>query len=136
MKQILSTRTLIASLLALTAFGAVFGSAASLGGLDSERLGAGASVVASCDTDGVKVSYEQTYSPAPEPGYKVTEVTVSGVADACDGQTLAVTLADSGNASLGTGSLSIPTGPATSHTVSVAPSTPVGSIANAHVVIS
>jgi hypothetical protein len=136
MNKILSKRALTASLLGLTAFGAVFGSAASLGGLSSDTLGAGASVVASCDTDGVGVTYTRAYDSSGTPGYKVTAVTVTGVADTCDGQTLSVTLTDSGNSAVGAGSTTIPTSAATSHAVTVTPQSLVSAVVNAHVVIA
>lgn len=136
MHKIISKRTLVASLLGLTAFGAVFGSAASLGGLDASSLGANADVVAPCDTDGVDVSYTHDYDPTAPAGYKVTAVTVSDVADGCDGLTVEVALTGSADTSVASGSLSIPTSTATSHSVSVSPSALAESVTGAHVVIS
>ena len=46
-------KKLTAILLAALAFGLIAASAASLGGINSSDLGADASVVAACDTDGV-----------------------------------------------------------------------------------
>src|SRR5688572_639201 len=95
-------RAIIGLLAALAVSAAVFGSAASLGGISpAPSLGADDSVVAACDGDGVGVSYTKAYSAGAPAGYKVTAVTVTGVADACDGQTLAATLANSAGASIG-----------------------------------
>jgi hypothetical protein len=84
--------------LAVTA-GVIAASAASLGGLGSANLGAAATVVASCDTDGVNIGYTTAYEAGAPGDYVVTGVTVSSVNAACDGQNISVTLSD-GTASL------------------------------------
>ena len=48
----------------LAVTGGVFASAASLGGVESANLGSSATVVASCDTDGVTVDYSTAYDSA------------------------------------------------------------------------
>ena len=84
--------------------GATFGFAASLGTVDSDNLGAGNSVVASCDGDGMDVSYSTAYNAdggdSSQGGYDVTSVDLSGVAAACDGQEITVTLSGASDASL------------------------------------
>jgi hypothetical protein len=88
----LPRRRLVIVLVAATAvFGAVFAFAASLG-VSSASLGAGDAVVSSCDTNGVSASYSTTYSS----GYKVSAITVSGIAAACDGKTVSATLTGTG----------------------------------------
>ncbi len=82
------------------AFAAVFGSAASLGGITSTKLGADDSVVAACDTNGVSTSYTTAYNTTTTAGYKVDKVKVGGIADTCNGQTMKVTLVGASNASL------------------------------------
>ena len=52
--------------------------------LTSGALGAGTSVVAACDTDGIAVSFAPTYAAG---GYTATNVTLTGVHANCDGQT-------------------------------------------------
>lgn len=136
MTALVSKRTVLATLLGLTVFGAVVGSAASLGGLTSPALGAGATVVAACDTDGVSVSYTQSYSTTAPAGYKVTAVTVSDVADSCDGQTISVTLSDAADTSLASGTVAVPTSAATSHAVSLTPAAAAGAVTKTHVVIA
>lgn len=93
-------------LLGVGAFGLAVASAASLGGLTTNTLGAENGAVGSCDTDGVTLSYTNTYD-ATSGLYRVSSVTVSGIAAGCTGKTLNVTLRDSGNASLGSGSAAV-----------------------------
>jgi hypothetical protein len=127
-------RTLIAFLVAATAFATVFALAASLS-VSPTDLGAGNASVASCDTDGVSTSYTNAWD-STDKRYEVTSVTITGIADACDGKTAKVALADSSNASLGDGSTTIPTGAGTTATVSSLSSNPAASaVANANVVI-
>jgi hypothetical protein len=88
-------------LLGLGVTGAVGISAASLGGLRADDLGADADVVASCDSDGLDVSFTTSVvAGTPE----VSAVTLGDVAAACDGQTVDVTLFDGAGAALGSGS--------------------------------
>jgi hypothetical protein len=94
-------RVITSLVAALTVFGVVFAMAASLGGINSSSLGADDAVVASCDTNGVSTSYTVSYNSTSPAGYKVTGVSVSGIAAACDGGTMKVVLTGSGNASLG-----------------------------------
>lgn len=138
MRKFISKRTLTASLLGLTAFGAVFGSAASLGGLAPDRLGADAEVVASCDTDGVALAFQRAYDSTTAPsGYKVSAVTVSAVNDACDGQSVSITLTDAAGVVLSEGTQTMPAATGTfSHTIPVTPLKPAENVANAHVVIA
>lgn len=114
---------------AVAAFGAA--SAASLGGLSSAKVGSNDTVVASCDTDGVALSYTTAYN-ATASKYQVTSATVSGIAAPCIGQTLAVTVKDASGASLGTGTIAV-TG--TSHTIT-GMTAPVETLVGASVVIS
>ncbi len=88
----------------VTATGAVLTSAATLGGLTSEDLGADTSMVASCDEDGVAADFTTAYD-ATEGAYVVTAVKLTGVATACDDQDVEITLADSTGAELGSGTL-------------------------------
>ena len=93
-------RTLIATILGTLAFALVVASAASLGGIPSSSLGADDASFSSCDTNGVTTSYTTAYTTDAPAGYKVGDVTVGGIADACDGQNMSVTLTGAGNASL------------------------------------
>jgi hypothetical protein len=81
----------------VSAFAAVTASASSLGGVTTEQLGASAEVVASCDTDGVKVDYATSYKNGK---YGVTAVDLSGIDAKCADQTVTVTLFDKAEGSL------------------------------------
>ncbi len=100
-----SRRAIVASLLGLTVGGGVLASAASLG-VTGNTLGAGTVVIASCD-DNVILKYTHTYVagvPAVNPGsYRTSAVTISGIAPACVGKRLDITLKDSLGASLASG---------------------------------
>jgi hypothetical protein len=94
-------RTLIAVAVALAVVGGTFAFAASLGGVTTGTVGDSATVVASCDTDGVTTSFS---SPAWDSGlkrYTVSTLNVTGINAACNTDNIKVTLTDSGGASLG-----------------------------------
>ena len=120
------TRLALAGTVAIVVASATFAAAASLGGLITHELGAGSASVTSCDGDGVTASYTVASG-------NVTQVTISGIAAACSGGQLRLTLANSSGTSIGTG------GPvtvsATSHAVSVSPTPAAASVAGLHVVI-
>jgi hypothetical protein len=85
-------------LMGLGVTGIIGASAASLGGITEDDLGADAEVVGSCDTDGVTV----TWGTAAGAGqYNVTSATIGGIDVECNGQTLKVSVFDASNASLG-----------------------------------
>ncbi|GAA1791629.1 hypothetical protein GCM10009795_041660 [Nocardioides hankookensis] len=115
-------------LLALGAGGAVtaavVASAATLGTVNSTDLGAGVNVVASCDDDDISVDYTTEYS-SDTGSYTVASVTLSDVDVACAGQSIDVTLADDGNADLGTASGTMPASPATTVTLTVSATSPL-----------
>jgi hypothetical protein len=131
----MSKRTLIALLAGLTVFASVFALAASLGGITSTTVGADDAVVASCDTNGVTTGYATGWDATDE-RFEVTSVTVGGVADTCDGQTLSVSLTDSTGAQIGAGTLAIPTSAATSHTVALTTASSAELTEGVHVLIS
>jgi hypothetical protein len=103
-----SRRTIAAVVAGFTVFGAVFASAASLGGITSGNVSADNATVASCDTDGVTTAYTTSWDGTDD-RYEVTSVSVTGIANACDGRTLSITLTDSSNNQLGVGSVAVPT---------------------------
>jgi hypothetical protein len=128
-------RTGIAVLAALLVFGGVLAMAASLGGITSSKVGADNVAVASCDTDGVSTSYTTAWDATDE-RYEISTVTVSGVADACDGQTLSVSLTDSTDAQIGSGSVAIPSSAATSFPVSLSTAASAKLTTGVHVLIA
>ncbi|HWI06721.1 MAG TPA: hypothetical protein VNT54_04320 [Solirubrobacteraceae bacterium] len=101
-------RTVLALLGGILAFALIAGAAASLGGITSGDLGADDGIVASCDTNGVTTSYTSAYSATGTAGYKVDDVTVGGISDNCDGQTMTVTLSGASDAELGTVTQAVP----------------------------
>jgi hypothetical protein len=125
-------KRLATAALGLAAFGAIAASAAGLGGLTSQSVGSSDTVVASCDTNGVGINYTTSYN-ATSSKYVVTGVTLTGVDAACNGLTAAVTLKDSGGASLTSGTATVA---GTSQVVSVSPSAAAESVVGASVIIS
>lgn len=123
---------LFALLIGLAAFGLVGAAAASLNGLGGQKLGADDTVVASCDTDGVALAYTNSYDPATGV-YRVSSVTVSGIAAACATETISVTLRDGTNANLGSGTATVG---GTSQAVAIAPTASAKAVTGAAVVIS
>jgi hypothetical protein len=104
----MSRRTIAGILAALAVFGVVFAMAANLGGITSGQVGADDAIVSSCDTDGVTTSYASSWD-ATDGRYEITSVTVTGIDDACDGDTLSVSLTNSTGAQIGSGSVTVPT---------------------------
>ena len=96
----------LAVALPLTAgFGLVTAHAALLP-VSSARVGAGEGIVAACDTDGVSVAYTNVFDTTIA-DYRTTGVTVSGLAAACTGRVLSVTIRSSVDASLWQGSATV-----------------------------
>ncbi len=114
-----SRRAIVASLLGLTVGAGVLASAASLG-VTGNTLGAGTTVIASCDTDGVTLKYGHTYFatlPAVNPGsYRTSSVIVSGIAAGCAGKSMSITLKDAAGVSLASGTVVAVTSPSSTVT--------------------
>lgn len=90
------------------AFGLAYGAAAGLN-VTGTDLSAAAGAVSACTSDGIDLSYTTSYD-ATDGRYEVTAVVAEFTAagnDACDGKTLAVTLADGDGESIGNGSAAI-----------------------------
>jgi hypothetical protein len=130
-------RAAFAALIGIAATGGVLASAASLG-VNGNTLGAGTTVIASCDTDGVALNYAHSYaSAAPGAGsYRTTGVTVSGIAAACAGKRVDVTLRNAANASLGSGFATIPATSPYDTTITFATSADAAAVEGAAVVIA
>lgn len=129
----MSKRKTLAIVSAVAAFAAVSASAATLGGITGTSLGADLTVVASCDTDGVAAGFTTAYSATPKE-YTVSAVNLTGIAAGCAGKVLNVTLADTGGASLGSGTVTSIVG--TTATVSFVPAISAKAVSNIAVVIS
>ncbi len=89
----------VAVLAGLAIAGAVGASAATLGGLGGEDLGADTGDVASCDTDGVDVGYTTEFD-ATAGEYLVTELNLSDINANCEGQDFDLTVLDGSDAVL------------------------------------
>jgi hypothetical protein len=113
--------------------GGTYGFAATLG-VTSDNLGAGDSIVASCDTDGLTADYTAVYS-ATANAYEVTTVELGGVAVACNTQQVQITLSGAANSSLNETTATVN---AVSGAQTITLSTPVSaqSVTGLHVVIS
>jgi hypothetical protein len=94
--------------------------AASLTPLASGPLAAGVGVVASCDVDGVTVSYTSSFDTTMA-DYRTTAVTVANISTTCAGRALKVTIKGATGASLFQGSATVPAAPATSIAFAVPP---------------
>ena len=92
-------RLLIALAVGTVVFAGAYAMAASLS-VSSTRLGSGNAAVTSCDTDGIATSYTVSYSATGTAGYKIDTAEISGVAPACNGGSMKVTLTGATSASL------------------------------------
>ncbi len=122
--------------LGIVGVGGVLASAASLN-IANSTLGAGTTVIASCDTNGVSLVYTNTYVPSTG-RYNTTAVTVNGLSNVCDAKRLDITLKQNTGAVLGSGSilsLSLPIG-TTSATVAISPAANANLVRGAAVVVS
>jgi hypothetical protein len=127
-----SRRAVIASVVGLAATGGILASAAALS-VNANTLGAGTSVIASCDTDGVTVSYTSAYNAAAG-AYRTTAAVISGIAAACDAKSIDVTVSGAGGASLANGTGTIAAGG--THTVTFASAVDPALITGAAIVIT
>lgn len=93
-----ATKLVIATAVALTAFGGVYGFAASLG-ITTSGLGAGSAVVAACGT-GTTVSYSTTYTAAIS-GYSVSQVNLASIPAACLSKSYNIQLTGAAGATVG-----------------------------------
>jgi hypothetical protein len=98
-KKAAKKRTLVAIVLALTIFGAVYGFAATLN-VGANTLSAGNASVASCETSGTPTGTYTIAYDSTLPGYKVATVVVTGIDAACNTKSMSVTLTGASNASL------------------------------------
>lgn len=97
--------------------------------LNAGALGAGTTVVASCD-DSVDVAYTNTFA-ATASGYTVSAVVLKNVAAACEGQTVKVNLLDGAPASTSSHSLTELTGQVATGSTTVTLAVPAGTTVKA-----
>lgn len=94
-------RILIAVVAGFLVFGGTFAFAAGLGGVTTGSVGDGATVVASCDTDGVTASFGTPSWDATNKRYGVSTLNVGSINTACNADAIKVTLKDVSGSSLG-----------------------------------
>lgn len=123
----------LAAIGGLAAFGILTASAASLGGLTSSSLGADQTVVASCDTNGIQLTYTNSYVAATN-SYSTTAVTLAGVDPTCATKSFRLSLSN-GTVSLGETTGTIQAGGGT-QAVTLAAAVDAKSVTNAALVIS
>ena len=104
-------KRLTAVVLAVLVFSLIAASAASLGGINQADLGADATIVASCDTDGVVVDYQLSFDFVTGQ-FDITDVDVSDIHANCNGDDIYVEIGASG-ASIDSGSGTVAAGAAT-----------------------
>lgn len=119
----------------LIVFGGVFAMASSMSVTSSGQVGAGSSSVSACDGDGVSTSYTTAWDTTDK-RFEISSVTVTGIANTCDTLPIAVSLTDSSDVQLGSGSSTVPNDAgATSYTVSLSSAGPAATTTKIHVVI-
>jgi hypothetical protein len=110
-------------------------SAASLGGLTGGAIGSDDATVASCDTDGVAVTYTTGYVAATQK-YQITTVNFSGVDANCNGKAASVSLRN-GTSLLSTGTSSaITVSPTNTFSLTLAAAVDASSVNGSSLVIS
>lgn len=124
-------KKVLAVVMAVLAFSLIAASAASLGGINTSDVGADATFVGSCDTDGVDASFADPTVDASG-RYVVASVTISGIHADCLGQLLSVDVTDAALVSLGSGSVD----PITSDNEVVTFATPADAEAIARIAIA
>lgn len=84
-------KVVVAVLGGVSIAGVAGASAASLGGLTAGSIGSDDSIVAACDTDGITITYTNSYNATAQQ-YQVSAVNFSGVNAACNGKAASVSL--------------------------------------------
>ena len=126
-------RTLVAVIAGLAVFGATFAFAATLGGVTTGTVGDSATVVASCDTDGVTTAFGAPTWDATNQRYGLASVDVTGINAACNGLGIKVTVTDGSGAQLGEATGTVAAGAAS---LAFSPSVAAQSVAGIDVVIA
>ena len=88
-------REIVAIAVGLAATAVVGASAAGLGGLGSDQLGADTGSVAGCDSDGIDVEYRPVFH-RPTQTYRVNRVVLNDVSVDCIGRPWSVTVSEAG----------------------------------------
>jgi len=126
-------RLLIVLAAGLLTFSTVYGFAASLN-LNTDSLGAANTSVAACQAGTLTATYSSAYS-ASAPGYTVGTVTVTGLTSTCYTKAYKITLAGSGNTSLGEATGTTPSS-GSSFSATFSPAVAASAVVSVSVVIS
>jgi hypothetical protein len=109
LKTLAKRRTVVAVVLALTIFGAVYGFAATLN-VGANTLSAGNASVASCETVGTPTGTYTVAYDSTVPGYKVATITVTGLDSGCASKAISATLTGAAGVNLATIAGTVPVG--------------------------
>ena len=126
-------RILIAIVAGLAVFGGTFAFAATLGGVTTGTVGDSATVIASCDTDGVTTAFGAPSWDSVNKRYGLTSLSVTNINAACNGLGIRVTLKDGTGASLAEVTGTVASGAAS---FALSPSVSAQSVAGIDVVIA
>lgn len=126
-------RILIAVVAGLAVFGGTFAFAASLGGVTTGTVGDSATVIASCDTDGVTATFGAPTWDATNKRYGLTTLNVTSINTACNGLGIKVTLKDGSDVQLGESTGTVAAGAAS---LTFSPSVSAQTVAGIDVVIA
>lgn len=135
-----NTRRILIKLTGAAAvFGVVLAMAATLT-VDSKTVGAGDATLAACDTGGIKTDYAIQWDSIVKI-YEVATVTVSDIADACNGKAMKITLLDSAGAVLKEATTTVSVNstlltPDTSDTLTIVDGASAKAVSAVHVVIA
>jgi hypothetical protein len=126
-------RFVLITVVAVAVLSASLASAAALGGVNTDRVGAGEAAIAACDANGFTVSYTTV-------GGNVTAATVADIADpGCEGGDLSVRVTNSAGDSIASGGPSsiVTDGDTSPNTLnlSVSPQPAAEQVAGVHVAV-
>lgn len=128
-----SIRRRASALLLTGLLGMSAAAAASTGGLTTGRLGADNRSIVSCDTDGVTVAWNAPLYNVAGRRYVQRTLVVSGIAPACTGRRLRITVAQTSGAAITNGNVVIA---GTTANVTLAANANINLLTRAAVVIS
>lgn len=127
-------RYFIALLIGGALFGAVYGTAASLGGLTTGSVGADSAAVPGCDTDGIQSSFS-TFFNETTGSYEVNGVFLQGISPGCNNKLFEVVLTQ-GTTKIATGGpffITVPGPGDGGATVGISPTVAVADVDGIHV---
>jgi len=126
-------RILVAVAAGLMVFGGTLAFAGSLGGVTTGAVGDSATVVASCDTDGVTAAFGAPSWDATNKRYGISTLNVTNINTACNSDAIKVTLKDVTGTALGEATGTVAAGAAS---LTYSPSVSASSVAGIDVVIA